>query len=280
MCPTGNYSQSRKSGFMSEELYLKIVEEIAPYKTPLRFIRWGEPTSHPKIHAFLQAAKDRDILLHLNTNGSYLSDKMMEFFIDLPLDSLKFSFQGVDQKSYAEMRNIDFFDELLSTIRRLHEKRGRRPFPYILTSTTVTYESKDSISAFKEEVRCISDDVNVGRTNFEYLDLDAVRLRPDEVEMLKRLKDVETLVKVHPECPEVYDKLSINWDGTVSACCWDSDKKMLIGDVSEQSLAEIWHSPILNEYRSILAEMRHDDLLLCKDCYDTHSLVNPGVQDT
>ena len=280
MCPTGNFSQAREKGFMSEEVFYKILDDIRPHKTPLRFIRWGEPFSHPNILEFFKAAKEADILLHVNTNGSMLPEETMDFLVDLPLDALKFSFQGVDRKSYNEMRNIDFFDELLATIRKLREKRGNKAFPFILTSTTVTYETNKMIEAFKAEMVEISDDVNVGRTNFDYLDLNAVRLRPHEVEMLRRLKDAESLIKVHPECPEVYDKLSINWDGTVSACCWDSDKEMVIGDVKEQSLTEIWNSDKLNEYRGILAEMRHDDLSLCKDCYDTHGLLNPGIQET
>jgi radical SAM protein with 4Fe4S-binding SPASM domain len=278
MCPTGNFSQQRKKGFMSDAVFYKILGEVEQYRTPLRFIRWGEPLSHPNILTYLADAKQKGILLHLNTNGSLITDEMADLFIDLPLDSIKFSFQGVDQKSYAEMRNIDFFDELMGTIERLYTKRGDNPYPFILASTTTTYETNPTIEAFKEKIRGFVDDVNVGRTNFDYLDLNAVRMRPHELEMLEKLMKLESVEKVHPECPEVFDKLSINWDGSVTACCWDSEDTMLIGDVKEQSLLEIWQSPKLNEYRNILVEMRHDDLSLCKDCYDTHSILKPAQQ--
>ncbi len=280
MCPTGNFSQKRTKGFMDDAVFYKILDEIRPHKTPLRFIRWGEPLTHPHILDYLRACRAAGVLTHINTNGSKMSEAMMDALLGIPLDSVKFSFQGVDRKSYAEMRNIDFFDELAATIRRLHEKRGNRSKPFIQVSTTITYESKELVRAFKDKMAPFADSMNVGRTVLEFVDLNAVRLRPEEFEELKRLKELESVVKVHPECPEVFDKLSVNWDGKITACCMDSDDKMILGNVQAQTLAEIWGSDTLNRYRALLADMRHDELSLCKNCYDTHGLQVPGLQDT
>lgn len=262
MCPTGNYSQKRDKGFMDDAVFYKILEQVQPYKTPLRFIRWGEPLTHPNILDYLRACKKAGILTHINTNGSKMTEEMMDALLDIHLDSLKFSFQGVDRKSYAEMRNTDFFQELVATIRRFHEKRGARKVPFIQISTSITYETAEQVQSFREELGQYADYLNVGRTVLEHVDLNAVRLRPDELKELTRLKELESLVKVHPECPEVFDKLSINWDGTVSACCQDSDNIMLVGDVRSQSLVDIWSSETLNNHRRLLADMRHDELPL------------------
>lgn len=280
MCPTGNFSQKRAKGFMEDDVFYKILDEIRPHKTPLRFIRWGEPLTHPRVLEYLRACHGADVITHVNTNGSKLDDAMMDAILEIPLDSLKFSFQGVDRKSYSEMRNIDFFKELTATIRRLHEKRGTRTKPFIQVSTTITYESKELVQAFRSALAPYCDSLNVGRTVLEYVDLNAVRLRDAEFEELKRLKELESVVKVHPECPEVFDKLSVNWDGKITACCMDSDDMMIIGDIRKQTLAEIWDSEILNGYRALLADMRHDELPLCRSCYDTHGLHIPGLQDT
>ena len=280
MCPTGNFSQRRSKGFMTKDVLKKVLDDLDGYPIPIRFIRWGEPLTHPNIIEFMKAAKARGHTLHLNTNGSKLDDEMMEQLLAIPLDSIKFSFQGVDQKSYSEMRNIDFFEELVETIKRLREFRGDRPKPYIQASTTITYESKEMVHAFRKTFEGIVDEVNVGRTTLEFIDLDTVRLRPDEMKMLRYLKEQESVVRKHPECPEVYDKLSINWDGTVTACCTDSENKMLIGDLRDSSISDIWKSDTLNKYREMLADMRHDDLPLCKTCYDTHGLDTPGLQET
>ncbi|MBI2236394.1 MAG: radical SAM protein [Magnetospirillum sp.] len=280
MCPTGNFSQKRAKGFMADETYHRLLDECAQHGAAIRFIRWGEPLTHPRVVDYIRAAHDKGVLTHVNTNGSKLDETMMEALIAIPLDALKFSFQGVDRKSYGEMRNIDFFEELVATIARFREKRGERPRPWLQVSTTITYESRELVQAFKARLAPLADMLNVGRTVLEYVDVNAVRLRPHELEELKRLKEMESVIKVHPECPEVFDKLSVNWDGKVSACCMDSDDLMILGDLSRQSLKDIWDSDLLNHYRTVLADMRHDELPLCKSCYDTHGLSLPGLQET
>lgn len=75
---------------------------------------------------------------------------------------------------------------------------------------------------------------------------------------------------MHPERPGTFDKLSINWDDEVTACCMDSDNMMVVGDAKTEPLIDIWNSPKLNVYRRLLADMRHDDLPLCANCYEIH----------
>jgi len=279
MCPTGNLSQTRKTGFMNDEVYYEILNNIREYKTPIRFIRWGEPTMHPKLIQYISAAKKEEILCHINTNGSYLNKDNIVELIDSGLDSIKFSFQGVDAKSYSEMRNIDYYDELIAIIKLFHETRGDNKKPYIHVSTTVTYEDANTIRQFKDELIKITDLVTVGRTVLEHIDINETRLGKEEMDTIKWLKEQESVVKKHPECPEVFDKLSINWDGSVSACCFDHDNKMTIGDIRVQSLKEIWNSCKINKYREALAEMQHDKFELCKSCYDYHGLETPGLQN-
>ncbi|MBI4969577.1 MAG: radical SAM protein [Rhodospirillales bacterium] len=272
MCPTGNRSQRREQGFMSEEIFARILEEIRGRNVGLRFIRWGEPLMHPKLLAFLRLAKSDGHLLHINTNGSHLTESMADQLLAVPIDSLKFSVQGVERDGYRNMRNIDFFDTLLEKAAMIYAKRGAATAPFLQISTTITYESEAMQQAFLERVKPICDAVNIGATSFDALDLKAVRLTPSEFEMLKKLIHDESVTKVHPECPEVFDKLSVNWDGTVSACCMDSDKLMTVGDLATESLQAIWRGEILDHHRRLLADMRHDELPLCRHCYDTHNL--------
>lgn len=278
MCPTGNHSMRRKTGFMSDEVYFKIINEIKKTRTPLRFIQWGEPLLHPRITEFLCIAHGHGILTHLNTNGSKLSQEIIEELIGSGLDSIKFSFQGVDAKGYLEMRSTDFFDELMYWVKLFWDIRGGRDRPYIHVSTTITYESLDAVSAFKEHLAEFVDYVSVGRTMLDQIDLNAVKLRPPEVDRLRWLKEQESVVKVHPECPEVFDKMSINWDGSVAACCADADEKMIVGSVLDTSLRSIWHNEKMSVYRNKLADMRHDELELCRNCWDYQSLQIQGIQ--
>lgn len=278
MCPTGVGSIVRHKGVMDDAVFHKILEQIAPYKTPVRFVRWGEPLLHRNLVEYVVKLKRLGSIVHINTNGSLLTEEIMNSLLEAKLDSIKFSLQGVDKISYSQMRNIDFFDELLGRMKRLYTKRGNRDTPFIQASTTITYETAEQVNIFKESVRNYVDLITVDRTVLEHINVDEVNLSDDEKSMLRYLKSQESVVKKHYECPEVFDKLSINWDGEVSACCADYDNKMLAGDLKINSLKEIWMSPKMHSYRSLLADMRHDELPLCSTCYNYPNLQTPGLQ--
>lgn len=268
MCPTGTSSAKRKKGMMDDSTYYKIINEIKPYKTPLRFIRWGEPSLHPKFLDYIKLAKSIGSIVHINTNGSKMDEEMMDELLKIPLDSIKFSFQGIDRKTFKEMRNIDFYDSLIECIKGLYTKRGNRKYPYIHVSTTITYETEEQVKEFKENVSKFVDLVTVGRTVLEHVHPENAKLSKEEMETFKILRQKESVIKKHHECPEVFDKLSINWDGSVSACCADYDNMMIVGNLEKNSLREIWTSEKMMFYREMLANMKHDDLELCKMCYE------------
>jgi hypothetical protein len=59
-----------------------------------------------------------------------------------------------------------------------------------------------------------ADLVTVGKTKMDVINLEKVRLSREKTEQLKHLKTKESLIKTHfTVCPEVFDKLSVNWDG-------------------------------------------------------------------
>jgi len=279
-CPTGTGSIERKQGLMSDEIFYKIINEIKEYNTAIRFIRWGEPLIHPKLVEYIKYVKKvSNSIVHINTNGSLLDDNIINEFINIPLDSIKFSFQGIDKKSYNEMRNIDFYDDLLNKVKKLYIKRKEKDKPYIHVSTTITYETREQVESFKNELKNYTDLVTVGRTIMDHVDIDKIKLSENEKNTLIELKEKESVVKVHPEiCPEVYHKLSINWDGTVTACCGDYNGKMILGNIQSQSLKEIWKSTKLDYYRKKLADNKFDDFELCKKCYDYSGLQKKGIQ--
>lgn len=268
MCWGQTAKIQRKKGFMSDDVFEKLFQELVPKKIPVRFIRWGEPFLHPKIMLHIKRLHEAGILVHINTNGSALTDEVMRELIDIPLDSIKFSFQGVDREGYHEMRNKDNFESLLETIRRLNEIRGNKPSPYLHVATTITNETPEQIRQFKKRVDPIADLVTIGRTTLDHIDVAPLNLTSDERNRLLQLRSNLPAGETHPDCQEVFDKLSINFDGTVSACCTDFDNLMLVGDLKEQSLEEIWNGEKMSFYRRELAAMRHDKFQLCRSCFE------------
>jgi len=279
MCPTGNYAMQRATGIMLADTHHKIVRQCAEHGIGLRYIGYGEPMQHPMFLPFMQDAKAHEVLVHVNTNGSYMNRRLAHELCDIGLDSIKFSFQGVDRKSYEAMRRQDFFDGLYDVMGILHRVRGRRDKPFIHASTTITTESQRQVQLFRDKFKYVADRVTVGHTTFDYFDVGAVRISDEEKAMLEDHKMKQTVIKRHPTpCPEVFHKLSISWDGSGSVCCNDYDNETHLGTIHDLDIPEMWQHIVITEYRKRLAKDKYEGVL-CGNCWDYMSLTHGAKND-
>lgn len=244
MCPTGRGVLMRPKGVMNFKLLEKIVKECAANNCHIRFVRWGEPLAYPQFTDALRLVKVAGLMCHINTNGYYLDYELSCALLRLKLDSIKFSFQGTTQEEYEKWRGKKGI-EVLANLQKLHALRGNKEYPYISVGTTVTNETEEQIKKFRMIFGRWCDKVTVGRTR-------NIIAREEK--------------GCNPECPEVFNKLSIDWDGIVVACCSDFDRFMMVGDVNKDTLYDIFNGERINYFRKMLAEGRHNELEICRGC--------------
>ncbi len=246
MCPTGQRALRRDTGFMSQETFQDIFKQIEQHKTPVRFIRWGEPTLHSNFIEWVRLLESKGVPCHLNTNGSRMTSRMFDDLLEIPITSIKFSLQGVTRKQYYDVRGKDFFVELGGIIQSFAIKKRRREKPYIHVGTTVgLLTTEGEKKRFRMRMRRYADLVTIGET---------------------KILSERNEKGYHCQCPEVFDKLSIDFDGKVVACCGDYDRRMVVGDLAKETLAEIWWGKRLAKIRIKLASFRHSELYLCSRC--------------
>lgn len=263
----GQQAMKRNKGFMSKEILNKIVDECFKYKTPIRFIRWGEPFLHPNIIGFLKYIKSKKILAHVTTNGLAMKEGDMRTLVEIGLDSLIFSFQGATKEQYEIMRNNHRYDELKANILKMIEMRGDRPKPFIHISSTMTNESEKEIDKFVKYWGNIVDSIGIGKTNLSRLSSNQINSF-ETIDKLEYLKKQETIKKYYRPCAEVYQKLSVDWNGKVSCCCADYNNFMTVGDINNSTLYDIWNtSRKLKTFRNMLDKGMHKSLTLCSTCY-------------
>ncbi len=94
----GQQVMKRPRGFMSKKVFEKIIGECKQFRSPVRFIRWGEPFLHPKIIEFARLAKCEELPVHITTNGLVITEGQMKEMVNIGVDSLIFSFQGATKK--------------------------------------------------------------------------------------------------------------------------------------------------------------------------------------
>lgn len=241
---------TRERGFMEKDVWARVLDECIRTGTPIRLIRWGEPFLHRKITEWARKAKEAGLLVHITNNGLIITETQMHDIVNMGLDSIIFSMQGATKKGYEKMRNNNQYDKLYANILKLIEIRGDNKAPYIHVSSTMTDETEEEIEIFKNYWSNIVDSVDVGKTSFA------------------RLNGTDGDYTV---CNEVWQKLSIDWDGKVTACCGDYDNLLTVGDIKEESLVDIFNGEKLKSIRTILDNKGHKNLALCSKCVHAYS---------
>lgn len=266
----GQQTMTREKGFMEWEVFKKIIDECAIYQTPIRLIRWGEPFLHKDIIKYCKYIKEKRLLLHITNNGLIIKEHQMKDLIEVEVDSIIFSFQGATKEQYQIMRNNNKYNELVKNVKKIVKLRENKEKPYIHISSTMTNETKKEIDEFTNYWGNIVDSVGIGITNLSRLSLNQIKFFKI-AKKLDYLKQQEIIKKEYRQCKEVYQKLSINWNGKVTCCCGDFDDFLIIGDIHKSSLQEIWdNSKSLKIFRNLLDNQMHRSLNLCSTCYHTY----------
>lgn len=240
----------RPQGYMSEKTFKKILKDIGSRYCGIRFIRWGEPFLNNNIVKFVKLAKEKGYPVHITNNGQIIKREQMEELVTMGLDSVIFSMQGATKEAYEKMRVNASYDKLEASVTTLNEIRGDNEKPFIQITSTMTNDSGDDIKSFKDKWSKLADNVVIGKTHFS-------RLKKE--------------VPVYRECLEVLKKLSVNWNGDVTACCGDFDNMLVLGNIHKESLEEIWKGEKINAIRTMLANGMHKSLTLCSTCNHAYS---------
>lgn len=194
----------------------------------------------------------------------------MEKLVALGLDSLKFSFQGAGEESYNEMRDGGDYVHLLETVKKMKLVRGDALKPFIQVSTTLTTETKEQVDSFRQEIEQYCDYCNIGYTMLTHLSVDAMNISEKQKEKIRKMQQQESLCHEYRKvCSDAFDKLDIHWNGDAVLCCSDYDNFMVVGNILDMDVPNIFTSRIADLYRDIIAKGEYGRIKCCSTCWET-----------
>lgn len=249
---TDEFKANVKLTVMTFQLFTKIVDEcVARGAFSIRLSWRGEPTLNPRFVDMVRYAKRRGIKeVSSLTNALRLAPEMFEELVDTQMDWLTISFDGMGE-TYNRIRKPATFDEAVAKIRRFHEIKQRRgSLKPVVKIQGVWPAVKENAQAFYDTFRPIVDQVAVNPL------LDYLR------------KDTDVVYRKNFTCPVLWQRLAVGADGKVSMCAHDEMGHHIIGDVNEQSIAEIWNGPLLRQARE--THVKHAGVQTyraCAECF-------------
>ena len=255
----GNKRMKIKKGFMSKELYKKIIDQSSAMGIPdISLHTIGEPLLHPEIIEFIKIAKSAKMNTILTSNALLLDAAASGNLIASGLDHIRFSVEGTDKPSYERLRCGSNFEKVIENLSFFKKERdGRGASPRITINSVMMKSLLNSANDFYKLWGKFADEIcfmPIGNLN-----------QFSREEMEREVLRKEDPLKRKP-CAMLWETMIVQWDGKVTACCMDFDNELIIGDIQKNTLGEIWSSKAYNTLRQKHLLRNFDEFPICKRC--------------
>lgn len=242
----------------------KVLDELEPAKPLVQPSLYGEPLLIPNLRERLTEMKARGMTIALNTNGLTLSEKIAQMFVDVGVDSIFFSMEGVTKETLQKIRGVDRLDKIEAAVMRMLRVRGDRDLPRIGVSMTVQDGNRHEEQAFIDKWVGVVDCVRIGLL-FEN----------------GKFKEMQEPGKRLP-CPALYKTMPIHNNGDVTVCCLDGFKNTHIGNVFEEGVKGVWQGEEFAKVRYYHETEQWDKVPFCKGCngwaqYEFEDIIRDGI---
>lgn len=236
-------SMSRSRGFMSDMLYDKILKEAdmlgVEYITP--FLH-GEPFMRAdfvdKLRRINEIAPKAKITIF--TNASLLDEEKLNALSRIKnIEQIVFSFPGGDKESYESCTGLSFENSVKNIKRAFVFLAGRN----LRVSMPKSKQNELSEAAFnalwKDYPHSVYDTYNY-------------------------LGDVSSGLSApcYDQCDRAFRSMTVLFDGRVCLCCMDVEGRFIMGDLSTESISDVW-----NGSRFVKLRMEHGNCrIACTPC--------------
>lgn len=255
-CPRQNMERPMRP--MDFELFKKMVDEAAEMQVPdLCPNGYGEILTMRNLEDYLDyiSSKTHKFRLVINTNGYKLSDEKIELFIKHKIHMLNIMIDGATPET-AEAIRIGLETPVIEdNIYRLMAIRKERnlSYPKVRVGMVLIPQNQHEESPFLKKWEGLVD----------YVGLSGFSNRSGSLN--EKFNATDSSNNTHA-CVLPFQELNIWADGKAVLCCEDWNEEYVVGDLSKESLKDIWHGTALTQARKLHIQGRGADIEICKKC--------------
>ena len=272
MCPRTNH-MTREQGFMNIDLFKKIIDELAEVNTSFHNDRvvwlhhFGESLLHPEFDSFIRYAAERSVRTGLSVNPIMLSEKTSQRLLSSGLHILYLSLDGHDDESFSRIRGIDnSYSISRSRMMDFLKLKKENPCNMKIILSMIDFSlNKESVAAVKDEWESHKQIDGFLLKNYTTWDGAIPEIRS----LSPHGQSEQTENKGKTTCSFPWVNMSVTWDGEVVPCCFDYNKKNVLGNANTHTLSHIWNDTPMQNLRREFIENRVTNPL-CLNCEKLH----------
>ncbi len=254
---------------MSTELFERCIAEAATVAENVYFHVLGEPTLHPGFGLFLKRLEQTPLKLNLTTNGTIIA-RVSERLLKSPAVRQV----NISTHAYAELPQDDAMRHLQDVLDFCKMANAVRPDLYInlrlwnIGAATAGDWNEFAISSINEAFNTQVAPGNFCSRHKSFPIAGRLYLHEDsrfEWPILDERRKTRDERNATGTCRALDTHVAILHDGRVVACCLDYSGQITLGNIADQSLAEILETPLARNLREGFEkhELRHP---FCQNC--------------
>ena len=281
ICP---YSESwfvKNPGYMSDELYTKILDDIAEYD-PIFFGKFcpylcNDPFADADIIKRTDLARQKlaNPYLEVSTNLVLATRNQIDDLIRIYERNrfngrIMVSFHGINEESYRKTMGLSYKKAMDNAVYLIGQLDGRMPI-YVhcaAESRDGSYpltKKEDSFTFWKDVVvmrNLTAKNLHVFPLKFHTR---AGNVNLDGWDYKKIVRDIGPDNRF--DCPRIHDHLHVIYTGEVIGCCCDYQHEVVLGDLTKQSIKEVFDSDKWKSWtKMVTGEIESPPDFLCKRC--------------
>jgi len=239
-------------------LYRKIVDEAAtlPLVELLTLTGLGETLQDRFLVERIRYARRAlppGVAIDLYTAGGLLRPRLTDQLIEAGLNVLYISLNAATREKRAEIMGVDDFDAVVEQAKyALAASAGTR-----LKVIIKGIASKDLMEVGEHEdfLRAWGGRTEEGGAAFLHL----------EGNWAGR---IGAPMRTHPTraCHRALSQIMVLWDGRVATCCFDGHGEQIFGDLTTQTIREVYNGPPAVAFREAHATGRRQEIPICAGC--------------
>lgn len=255
ICPYKDMNYSYKS--MTNELFEKLLSEIDETKLK-RIIPYLNNEPFLDVNFIEKVKRIRNkfkkIEIEISSNVSMIKEKDIIALNSLNITELRLSVFGYEKDTYNKMMPCLNYEKTFEKLRMISNIMSK-------TSTIISIVMIDNGEISEQEFidmekMCKSLGFNFERWGF----LD----RSDNVTYKSNNIYNENVSYCEQNRP--LERMHILSDGRVIFCCQDWSHSLVVGDINNNTISEVWNSKVYNNARNSLYDKEKDSPMICKKC--------------
>lgn len=257
---------------MALATFKRIIDDVEAYACWIDLYNRGEPLANPDIYDMIAYAHAKGIGTKISSNFHLIDEERAKMLVSSGLDHLVIPLDGATQNSYEKYRVGGDFNLVIENIKHLvrWKRKLRSKLPYITLRVLLMRQNEREIPNLQR----LAKDLEVDNLFFFPMFINATDPKAveaflpqnDRYSWYDRSQGVNRLARRKSlQCPELWQRGTINWDGAVFPCCY-VDEGTAYGNVQQDSLRFIWNSPSFIDSRRALLGKMPASRTLCTQC--------------